>query len=403
MRTKVVAPRELEPRAEHPHRCTAGHRWQHDGPAATTCGIPSYDPISGDLPFVGPEDCPVCCGRSDLLVRELHSHYCNLCDGDWKHEGHCLDSLAACCPWCFPKPDSEPMPGARSGPHFHVCSECGQNWRHETGCSAPLRAALAECPGCQRPTPLTECDAQPLETSATTPSTGARALGDRIRPLARSIGVAAVVLLSIPLVLKGYSMLGSPGAAGRAPVLEERIEAPNPAPTPSAAAPPAEPAPDLARPPAESSPAKHVPPSDVASLPPAPRPPLPRRETRRAPAGNRVATPQAQEPRPRVLRSGGPEVLSEPAPRPLAPNSGASDAPPATPPKPAPSVARSELVAETPPRAPEPLPTPSESGPPATPVGAARPSIPGAPPFSGLSGSSGLDTSLDGHPRRVNR
>ena len=402
MGTKLIAPSELEPpRAEHPHRCTAGHRWQHGGPAATTCGIPSYDAISGDLPFVGPEDCPVCCGRNDLLVRELHSHYCNMCDGDWEHAGHCLDSLAACCPWCFPKPGSEPMPGARSGPHFHVCSECGQNWHHATGCSAPLRAASAECPGCQRPNPPTEGDAQPLESSATTPSTGARALGNR-RPLARPIGVA-IVLLSIPLVLKGYSMLSSPGVDARAPIFEERIEAPSPAPTLSAPA-PAEPAPDLTRPPAESSPAKHIPPSGVASLPPAPRPPSPRREIR-APTGDRVAAPPAQEPRPRILRSREPDVLLEPAPRPLAPSSAASpsDALPAAPPKPAPSVARSEIVPETPGRAPEAPAAPSESGPPATPVRPPRPSIPGAPPFSVLSGSSGLDTSLEGHPRRVDR
>src|SRR5207302_1924053 len=93
---------------------------------------------------VGMGWCYLKLGRNDLLVRELHSHYCNMCDGDWEHAGHCLDSLAACCPWCFPKPGSEPMPGARSGPHFHVCSECGQNWHHATGCSAPLRAAFAE-------------------------------------------------------------------------------------------------------------------------------------------------------------------------------------------------------------------------------------------------------------------
>jgi hypothetical protein len=37
------------------------------------------------------------------------------------------------------------------------------------------------------------------------------------------------------------------------------------------------------------------------------------------------------------------------------------------------------------------------------PVRADAQSIPGAPPIKGLSGSSALDTSLDGHPRRVTR
>ena len=385
-KSKLTSPPEVEPRAEHPHRCTAGHRWQHGGPTASTCGIPSYDPISGDLPFVGPEDCPVCCGRSDLLVRELHSHYCNLCDGDWKHEGHCLESLAACCPWCFPKLDAEPMPGARSGPHFHVCSECGQNWRHATGCAEPLRAVFPECPGCRSASPSTECDAPTLAPSPPTPSADKRALGARIRPLARPIGVAAVVLLSIPIVLKGVSVLRSPGADGGAPALEARIEAPRSEPAPAAPAPPAArapsgSAPDLAKRPAESSPAKPVPKGSVARLPVAPTPVV-RKEARRAPVSDRVTEPWAQESPSRILRSQESDVLAEPAP---------------------PPAARSELVAEAPPRVPETPPIPSENGPPTTPVRAALPSIPGAPAFSGLSGSSGLDTSLDGHPRRANR
>lgn len=373
-KTKLIAPIEAEPRAEHPHRCTAGHRWQHGGPAATTCRMPSYDPVSGDLPFLPPEDCPLCCGRSDLLVRGLHAHYCNICDGDWQHEGHCLDSLAACCPWCFPKLDSEPVPGARSGPHFHVCSECGQNWRHATGCSAPLRAVLSECPGCRTASPPAECDAPTPAPSPATPSAGARALGARIRPLARPIGIAAVALLSIPLALKGYSMLRGAGADDGARVLEERIVTPSPGPLPSTPAPPPTPAPsppapsapaspaplplaprpDLAKPPARSAPVNRVPPSDSARLPPAPSP-APRREAHRAP-------------------------VREPATEP-----------------------RAQLAVETPSRAPEIPPAPSESAPPATPVRAALPSIPGAPPFAGLVGSSGLDTSLDGHPRRAHR
>ena len=402
MRTKtnLVAPLELEPRAEHPHRCTAGHRWQHGGPSATTCGLPAYDQISGDLPFVGPEDCPVCCGRSDLLVRERHSHYCNMCDGDWQHEGHCLDSLVACCPWCFPKPDAEPMPGARSGPHFHVCSECGKNWRHALGCAAPLRTALAECPACQSPHAVG--DVPPREPSLMAPFAGARALGDRIRPLARPIGVLAVVLLSIPIVLKGYSALRSPVADGSAPVIEGRIEAPSPAPAPSAPA-SREPAPDLAKSPADSSPAKQIPPSDVVSPRPAPRPSV--KEVRRGRASDRVAE-RAQEPRPQILRPRERDVIPEPATPPPVPGSSGAESLPASLSTPAPAVARSESISETIVETPGPAsaapPAPSDSGP-SAPVRAARPSIPGAPPFGALSGSSGLDTSLDGHPRRVAR
>src|SRR5262252_3670692 len=224
-KAKLTAPREVEPRADHPHRCTVGHRWQHDGPSATTCTIPSYDPVLGDLPFVGPEDCPLCSGRPDLLIRGLHSHYCNMCDGDWMHDGQCLDSLAACCPWCFPKLDAEPVPGARSGPHFHVCSECGQNWRHATGCSAPLRAALDECTGCQSPP-----SRPPVETRASAlviPIREPRAIGRRLRPLAIPVGIAAMALLSIPIWVKGYAAIrmlvaDSFVASNTAPVRPER-------------------------------------------------------------------------------------------------------------------------------------------------------------------------------------
>jgi hypothetical protein len=420
-KTKLIAPREMEPRAEHPHRCMAGHRWQHDGPAATTCVIPNYDPVLGDLPFVGSEDCPLCCGRTDLLVRGLHSHYCNMCDGDWKHDGYCPDSLAACCPWCFPKLDAEPVSGARSGPHFHVCSECGQNWRHATGCSAPLRAVLPECPGCRSASAPTEGAVQTQAPSTATASDGVRALGARLRSLARP--VAAIVLLSIPLALKGYWVLRSPGIEGNAPAFEERIETPSlaplqsasvtppapasvpapTAPTPPAPTPPARtastptpsapapsaparlaptspahmrsaPAPDPGLPPARMRQADRVRPSDLANLPlaPAPRPaPAPRNDASHAPIRDRVTEPQAQES-------------------------------PAAPSKPAPPAPR-DLVAEAPLKAPEIPPTPSESVPPAAPARAALPSIPGAPPFAELSGSSGLDTSLDGHPRRANR
>ena len=400
MSRQPLAPSDVEPRAEHPHRCKAGHRWQHTGSTAVTCGIPAYDPISGDLPIVGSEACPVCCGRKDLLVRELHPHYCNMCDGEWEHEGQCLDSLAACCPWCFPKPDSAPMPGARRGPHFHYCSECGQNWRHATGCSAPLRAALADCTGCQNPP--AESDAALLEPSPTTPSPAARSLGDRVRPLALPVGLAAGVLLSIPILLKGFSALWSPGVNDSAPVLEQRTEARRPASTPMASA-PIEPGLDVAKPPAESSPAKSTPPSNLVGLLPTPHVLAPRTEARRVPVSDRLAEQRAQEARPRIPGSRKPDVPPELAIRPLAPSSGTSEDLRTVPYAPTPSAARSDLIAQSPPPVPETPPAPSESGARATPARAILPSIPGAPPFGALSGSSGLDTSLEGHPRRVNR
>src|SRR5262247_1788834 len=274
-KAKVTAPREVEPRAEHPHRCTAGHRWQHDGPSATTCTIASYDPVWGDLPFVGPEDCPLCCGRPDLLIRGLHSHYCNMCDGDWTHDGQCLDSLAACCPWCFPKLDAEPMPGARSGPHFHVCSGCGQNWRHPTGCSAPLRAVLAECPGCQSASVPTEGDEEPHAPFRAISSDRARAVGARARSFARPM--AAMVLLSIPLAVRGYWVYRSPSTESNAPVSEERIETPSPAPLQSTSVTPPAPAPPVPAP-------TPTPPVHTASPPAKPSTSAPSASTPSAPA-----------------------------------------------------------------------------------------------------------------------
>src|SRR2546428_9795686 len=102
----------------HPHRCREGHRWQHTGPTAVACEIPAHDAELGGLPLVSSRDCPVCSGREELLTRDLHSHYCNICEGDWDHEGRCLEGPVACCPWCFPAADAAPAPGARRGPHF---------------------------------------------------------------------------------------------------------------------------------------------------------------------------------------------------------------------------------------------------------------------------------------------
>ena len=413
-------PVELGPRLEHPHRCAAGHRWQHTGPSAAACQIPTYDQVLGNLPIVTAAECPVCCGRTDLLTRELHAHYCNMCDGEWDHAGRCLDDLVVCCPWCFPKAAAEPIPGARRSAHFHFCPECGQNWRHAIACAAPLRVVLPECTGCQYP-PHPD-DPEPAEALSATALRVARALGDRARLFALPVGIAAMAVLSISVALKSYSGRWGSAVDHNHPMVEQRVETSAPVPAqpvlppteptrdlakpaedssfarqqfparkaPVPAAPPVTaPAPDLAKPSVDSS----VPRRDVVSLPPATRTPAPQNEVRRA----------APEPRPRIERSREPDLLPRPATPPLAPSPVGVQAPPATPSKPASSVARSELGPESAARSRETPSASSETATVATPVRVALPSVPGAPPFSGLSGSSGLDTSLDGHPRRVTR
>lgn len=384
---------EVESRTEHPHRCTAGHRWQHTGSAAVVCEIPAYDMVTGDLPFVAAKDCPVCCGRQDLLVRELHVHYCNLCDGDWDHEGVCVDGLAAYCPWCFPKPDSEPTPGVRRGPHFHYCPECGHSWQHETGCSAPLRAALPECTGCKR-TPAQSDEERWSELAPAMPSRRARTLRERLRPLALPMGLAAGLLLSLPIVFTGYSALRNPAVNDSVSVTGPRLESKRPAPAPTT------PTPTALTPTAPTP----IAPAPIASAPIEPTPaaarrriPTPRSEARRVPAIDHPSEQRA----PNVRLQDAP---SQPGPLRPASTSGTGDDSRAIPSAPAPSPVRSELIVESTAPAPEISPAAaSESGVRATPVLVTRPSIPGAPPFSGLTGSSGRDPALDGHPRRVKR
>jgi hypothetical protein len=346
------------------------------------CEILAYDPVTGDLPILSKSDCPICCGRQDLPLRALHPHYCNLCEGDWDHEGVCVDSLAAYCPWCLPKPNVEPAPGARRGPHYHYCSECGQNWQHATRCSAPLLAALPECPGCQKTIPAGYTERLPA-LSVTIPAGPKKTLREHIRPFAVPIGLAAGVLLSLPILFKSYSALQSPTANKSASVEEPRPSDSRPvfAPTPPKAP---ERAPDVVRPRVEPRPAKSI---QAASPAPAARTPAPRTEARRVPAVDRPVEQRGS---------------SEPAARPPSSVSLKADDVRATPPAP-PSPARSELHAEWAPSAPKIPPDPSEGGAPATSMVVTLPSIPGAPPFGGLTGSSARDTSLDGHPRRVAR
>jgi hypothetical protein len=427
----------MEARVEHPHRCTAGHRWQHTGAPAAKCEVPAYDPVTGDLPFVTAADCPVCCGQQDLLVRELHPHYCNLCDGDWDHEGVCVDSLAAYCPWCFPKPNAEPVPGARRGSHFHYCSECGHNWQHQTACSAPLRAALPECTEC-RAIPAESDGERRLELVPDQPARPtrtlrerSRALRERARPLALPVGIAAAVLLSLPLVFKGYSILRSPAVNNGASVVEPRSAVARPAATPIAPMPAPMPPPPagiaptpapMTPPPAAIAPRPSAiapPPSAIAPPPPAiaspPAKPTPEATRPAAPTRTAKSTTARDVGKPlpapaphtviekpsEVRRAPSSDLPSQTTPRPTVGTSGhADDSRSGTP---APTSPRSEIVAGSTAPTPEVAPAPSDSGMRATPVVVTLPSIPGAPPFSGLTGSSARDPSLDGHPRRVTR
>jgi len=208
----------------HPHRCTEGHHWQHTGPTAATCAIPKHQPESGNLPYVDSQDCPLCSGREELLIRGSHSHHCPVCEGDWTHEGRCLDGLVASCLWCFPKAESDPAPGQRRGPHIHYCPRCGQNWQHTAPCAAPLRVALSECSGCR--TPGGQQRAQP---SGATASSRARAL-QVVRDLVAPLPVPVLLLAGGILLILFLTFSWTPSSTGpreSARVAERRLVPPS--------------------------------------------------------------------------------------------------------------------------------------------------------------------------------
>lgn len=169
----------------HSHKCREGHWWQHTGPTALWCKIPQW----GEDSLISPEDCPICTGREELLIRGPHSHRCTTCRGEWRHAGRCV-SNPLWCPWCHPLPDGPSADGADRGAHQHYCPQCFSEWEHllplgppvqspgtkrsplhrqlplfwplfspkrraepatrKEPCTAPHRAALPGCPGCQR-------------------------------------------------------------------------------------------------------------------------------------------------------------------------------------------------------------------------------------------------------------
>jgi hypothetical protein len=215
----------------HPHRCREGHRWQHTGPTAVTCRFHVDDSYAGGLPLVSVSDCPLCSGREELLIRSLHTHHCNICEGDWDHEGRCLDGPVTCCPWCFAVAGVTSAPGARRGPHFHFCPACTRNWQHDTLCCAPLRAALPDCSGCHemvaRPSTAERAvrawTAFALSRAHVSPIGVARAIRDFIRPAVVPVSItAAGVILAIPILFKLSSTLLSLEPHSVAPRSQQR-------------------------------------------------------------------------------------------------------------------------------------------------------------------------------------
>ena len=131
--------------AGHLHLCPKDHYWQHAGPTAEGCALPTFIPYTG---LLSAAECAVCAGRDDLLTRPPHSHRCGFCEVEWIHEGRCADGLAAWCPWDFARPSGETAPGTRTGRHRHHCPNCGTHWSHLEPCAAQWQVALPSCPTC---------------------------------------------------------------------------------------------------------------------------------------------------------------------------------------------------------------------------------------------------------------
>ena len=137
------------PRAEHPHRCTAGHRWQHDGPTAV--GLPRFPPTirSPAISRSSARRIVQCAAGGPTCWSESSTPTTATCaTGNGTTTGRCLDNLVACCPWCFPKADAEPIPGARRGAHISTSARNadrtgGTRSDAPPRCGWPFRSARA--------------------------------------------------------------------------------------------------------------------------------------------------------------------------------------------------------------------------------------------------------------------
>ena len=239
-----------------------------------------------------------------------HSHYCNICEGDWDHEGQCAEGPVACCPWCFPLANAPDTPGARRGAHFHFCPDCGQNWLHDAACSAPLRALCSAPTRAVLPEFADTCarvaervagkrSAPPLTPFASSRAQASRIDGRSVRsfikPAVVPVAIAAGVILAIPILLKVSSTIRS-----RAPQSAAIVSA---KPTAEDAA--------IVSAPASSAPGSRAP-LLSASVPRAPAPTPPER----APNASSIAPParHRQDAQPLVEPWGVPDDMVRPVP-----------------------------------------------------------------------------------------
>jgi len=358
----------------------------------------------------------------------LHPHYCNICEGDWDHDGACEEGAVACCPWCFPIADAAPVPGARRGPHFHFCPECTQNWQHHEPCAAPLRVVLPDCTGCREPSGGRSRGFSSSPPDVSRPVSGPVSRRDfvrRARVLRKVVvpaTIAAGVIVALPLLVLTSSFFWS-----RAPRDVARVPEP-----PSSEIPPALPAPPLPRAPEEPlsieaqarlqregerregrpAPATEQLAARIAPALPAPLPP-------RAPEEPLSIEAQARLQREGERREGRPAPATEQLAARIAPPSEATVAPkstgPANPPgspgrensritpsptAPPPAPAR-EAIAEVVPRAPEVPPTPPSESVTAVLPGP-TPTVASVPGALSQGGGAALDALLPG-PRRFGR
>jgi S1-C subfamily serine protease len=233
--------------AGHLHLCSPkDHYWQHAGPTAEGCALPTFIPYIG---LLSAAECAVCAGRDDLLTRPPHAHRCGFCEVEWIHEGRCADGLAAWCPWDFTRPSGETAPGTRTGRHRHHCPNCGTHWSHLDPCAAQWQVALPACPTCGA-TPQRRTGRGRL---------GARPASRRGVLVGAALGIAAITLMTF------HFLPGNPGGG--------RVTAPPPRVAVAPTRPPTEPAPSpppqiSLAPPSEarsSVPAESQPPEDIAA------------------------------------------------------------------------------------------------------------------------------------------
>ena len=80
----------------HTHTCYTGHVWRHSGNVAQEC-VRAFSDSGHALGA-----CPFCTRDDALMIRGPHSHYCQDCKANWRHEAACTSDRLALCPWCIP-------------------------------------------------------------------------------------------------------------------------------------------------------------------------------------------------------------------------------------------------------------------------------------------------------------